>query len=84
MLAEQHDYFFVLYIINFVAEGWLAILALFHYPSEDNMEPLPDDPNHPVIYQARCLHFDLVGERPCCFPLTTCEKDIMIRKYMQW
>ncbi len=54
MLAEQHDYFFVLYIINFAAEGWLAILALLHYPSEDNMEALPDDPNNPVIYQARC------------------------------
>ncbi|CAL8468910.1 g8451 [Coccomyxa elongata] len=49
MLAEQHDYFFVLYIINFAAEGWLAILALFHYPSEDNMEALPDDPNNPEL-----------------------------------
>ncbi len=54
-MAEQHDYFFILYIISFAAEGWLAVLALFHYPSEDNMEPIPDDPNNPVIYQASLL-----------------------------
>lgn len=55
LMAEQHDYFFILYIISFAAEGWLAVLALFHYPSEDNMEPIPDDPNNPVIYQASLL-----------------------------
>jgi len=57
LLAEQRDYFFILYIINFVAEGWLALLALLYYPGEDNLEPIPDDPNNPVIYQVRSQLF---------------------------
>ena len=47
-MAEQHDYFFVLYIVGFCAEGWLAILALLHYPSDEHLEALPDDPDVPV------------------------------------
>lgn len=64
LLAEQHDYFFILYMINFVAEGWLALLALLYYPSEDKLEPIPDDVNNPVIYQVRCRlfsSFNIIG-----------------------
>ena len=45
MLAKQHDYFFVLYVVKFAAEGWLAVLALFHHPSMEHTEPLPEDPD---------------------------------------
>lgn len=45
MMAEQYDYFFILYIVGFCAEGWLAVLALFHYPSDDHLEAIPDDPS---------------------------------------
>ena len=44
-MAEDYDYFFVLYIIGFCAEGWLAVLALLHYPSDEHLEALPDDPD---------------------------------------
>jgi hypothetical protein len=58
LLAKQHDYFFVLYIVNFVAEGWLALLALFYYPSLESMEALPEDPNNPVYEVMPCCPFD--------------------------
>ena len=44
-MAEDYDYFFVLYIIGFCAEGWLAVLAFLHYPSDEHLEALPDDPD---------------------------------------
>ncbi|CAK0780401.1 hypothetical protein CVIRNUC_005040 [Coccomyxa viridis] len=44
-MAEGYDYFFVLYIVGFCAEGWLAVLALLHYPSDEHLEALPDDPD---------------------------------------
>ncbi len=55
LLAKEHDYFFFLYIANFAAEGWLAILALFNYPSLENLEAQPEDPNNPV-YEV-CIPF---------------------------
>ena len=57
LLSEDHgDYFFVLYMVYFAAEGWLALLALAHYPSRDHMEQLPDDPFHPVDYEVAPTH----------------------------
>ncbi len=44
-MAEDYDYFFILYLVGFCAEGWLAVLALLHYPSDEHLEILPDDPN---------------------------------------
>lgn len=44
-MAEDYDYFFILYLVGFCMEGWLAMLALLHYPSDEHLEILPDDPN---------------------------------------
>ena len=44
-MADDYDYFFILYLVRFCAEGWLALLALAHYPSDEHLEVLPDDPN---------------------------------------
>ena len=52
-MAEDYDYFFVLYIIGFCAEGWLAVLALLQYPSDEHLEALPDDPDM-LAYEVKC------------------------------
>ena len=52
-MAEDYDYFFVLYITGFCAEGWLAVLALLHYPSDEHLEALPDDPDM-LAYEVAC------------------------------
>ena len=44
-MSEDYDYFFILYLVGFCAEGWLAVLALLHYPSDEHLEILTDDPN---------------------------------------
>ena len=51
-MAEEYDYFFILYLVGFCAEGWLAVLALLHYPSDEHLEVLPDDPNQ-QLYEVR-------------------------------
>ncbi len=59
ILADEHDYFFAMYIVYFVAEAWLALLALAHYPSTEHMEPLPEDLTL-LLYEVRvgifCCH----------------------------
>ena len=57
-MAEGYDYFFVLYIVGFCAEGWLAVLALLHYPSDEHLEALPDDPDM-LAYEVACHSQDL-------------------------
>ncbi len=65
-MAEQHDYFFMLYIVGFCAEGWLAILALLHYPSDEHLEALSDDPNM-LMYEVGCLAYhSMYLERVAC------------------
>jgi len=54
-MAEEYDYFFILYLVGFCAEGWLTVLALFHYPSDEHLEVLPDDPNE-QLYEVRPIH----------------------------
>ena len=53
LLAEERDYFFVMYCVLFAAEGWLALLALAHYPAQEHMEPLPDDLFMLPLYEVR-------------------------------
>ena len=48
LLAEERDYFFVIYCVYFAAEAWLALLALGHYPAQEHMEALPYDPTLPM------------------------------------
>ena len=43
LLSNEHDYFFVLYVVYFAAQAWLAVLALAHYPGEQDLEPLPEN-----------------------------------------
>lgn len=43
LLSSEHDYFFVLYIVYFAAQAWLAVLALAHYPGEQDLDPLPEN-----------------------------------------
>ena len=62
-MAEEYDYFFVLYIIGFCAEGWLAVLALLHYPSDEHLEALPDDPDM-LAYEVQCRSLELPDVYP--------------------
>lgn len=50
--TEVYGYFFVMYITYVVLEFWLALLALFIYPSSASLEPLDAgvDDNYVVCF----------------------------------
>ena len=67
LLSDAHDYFFVLYVVYFAAQGWLAVLALAHYPGEQDLDPLPENISlivyevHPSLLSSKttvssCMH----------------------------
>ena len=68
LLSNDHDYFFVLYIVYFVAQGWLALLALAHYPGEQDLDPLPENISL-IVYEVLCpltkMGLQLLAPAPC-------------------
>ena len=67
LLSDDHDYFFVLYVVYFAAQGWLAVLALAHYPGEQDLDPLPENISL-IVYEVPLF----TPSTPVLLPKATC------------